>query len=449
MAQWPQFAIKVYINKERCLSTKSSSLVSPMPTKHVPPEIWIQIFRFATLIPTHYTSQRAPLSSSFDLCRQEDIRNFESDYTRSLVIKSSISMTCKSWRYLVFPFLWEVLCVLPGRKHHTIGSSLQQYHSNATDPTKIDEIRAGDCVQALHILEPEDAAVHELYDMANIQRILICCPNIAIFTAPEEWQLFRRDSHLSFRSNGNLREVHLSAIDEESIQSIFQFPDQLLVVHGSNFELWEGRNRPEIILPNVHTISMRLSDMEDRNIFAPSLSRWVLHDNIIGINETTVYQKHATLVTSLELASWCDRAAIQTALSGMPQLQELAIHLDSLCLSPIPCHLPRTLRRLGFFCSYSKQGWVLDTDAGTFRWFLEHLDDWFAVAKRTHETLDLVRFLDWEEVKLPRVTLARRRASYLTWWSEQLVSCEGLGVRVENQYGSLLTIETAASTLDL
>lgn len=420
-----------------------------MSNTRVPPEIWLQIIRLATTIPTFSPSQHVPTFSPFDLRRQEDTRNFETNYAQSLASKRSISLVCKCWRYLVFPFLWEIICLLPGRKHHAIGSTLQRYKTSIKSSLHLEERRAGEYVRAVHILEEDTGPAHELYDMANIQRIINCCPNLVTLTAPVKWQLYRRDSHLSFRPATSLREVHLSTMDEETIRGISRFPEQLLVLHGSSVEIDDGTHYEEMILPNVHTISMRLSDMDDRNIFAPSLSHWIIHDNIIGIENYRAYTRHASLVTSLELAcSWGDRLSLQYALAGMTQLQELVIHIDSLCVSPVPCCLPQTVRRVGFFCPYSKHEWVLNTDAGTFRWFLDHLEDWLAIAIRAHETLELVRFLDWPAIKLPSSSLEQRRLFYSKWWSEKFDSYKSFGVKLQNQLGNSLCIDFSDSSID-
>jgi F-box-like len=409
-----------------------------MSRKHIPPEIWIQIFRFATWMPpTVYDKAVSP----FDTQQQEDLRSFGFNYTSTLRTKASMSRVCKLWRYLVFPFLWEILCLLPGRKYHAIGSILQRYNASTKAHPVIDDRRAGDYVRALQIFEPENKPPHELYDVANIQRIVRACPNLVTLAAPDGWQLFSRDHHISLQPNANLQEVHLSLFDEETIQRIFDKPERLLIVHGSNFEI-NGAHHRETILPSVHTISMRPRDMDDRNIFAPSLSRWVVHDTIMGIGQTRAYERHAALITSLELAcTWCDRTTIQSTLSGMSNLQELSIHLNTMCLAPVPCCLPGTLRRLGFFCPYGKHGWVLNTDNGTFQWFLDHLDDWFGVAIQAQETLGLVKFLDWKGVRLPKTALSQRRSAYSAWWFEKLILFERAGIKLTNEDGSPLGIE--------
>ena len=403
----------------------------------LPPEIWIQIFRFATSMPaTVYPSA----VSSFDPQQLKDLRKFGFNYFRSLRAKSSISLVCNSWRYLVFPFLWEIVCLLPGKKYHIIGSILQRYNAPRGTHQLADDRRAGDYVRAIHVFEPENGYPHELFDIANIQRIIRYCPNLVTLTAPEGWQLFTRHCHVSFQPSTTLHEVHLSLMDEETIQKIFARPERLLLLHGTS--LAKARQERETVLPAVHTLSMRPSDMEYRNIFAPSLSRWVIHDTIVGLCQTRAYQRHATLITSLELAcTWRGEQNIQSALSGMSNLQELAIHLDTMRLVPAPYSLPVTVRRLGLFCCYEKHGWVLDTNGGTFRWFLDRLGDWLDLAIRMRETLELLRFLDWKGVRLPKRSSAQRRSTYSEWWAERFLLFEQSGIKLQNQDGNPLGIE--------
>jgi hypothetical protein len=375
--------------------------------------------------------------SSFDAQEQADLRSFGLNYTLTLHSKASMSRVCKLWRYLVFPFLWETLCLLPGRKYHAIGSILLRYSAPTKAHPVIDDRRAGDYVRALQIFEPEHKAPHGPFDIANIQRILRACPNLVTLAAPEGWQLVSR-GHISLQPNAGLQEVHLSLLDEESIQRIFDKPERLLIVNGSNFEI-NGAHHRETILPSVHTISMRPRDMDDRNIFAPSLSRWVVHDTIAGIGQTRAFERHAALITSLELVcTWCDRTTIQSTLSSMSNLQELSIHLDTKRLAPVPCCLPGTLRRLGFFCPYSKHGWVLNADDGPFQQFLDHLNDWFGIAIQSQETLELVRCLDWERVRLSDIAWSQRRFAYSAWWFEKLILFERAGIKLD---GSPLGIE--------
>jgi hypothetical protein len=248
--------------------------------------------------------------------------------------------------------------------------------------------------------------------------------------------------YISYEQTTNLQEIHLSLLDETSTQHVLEHPEMLLMIHGSNWEIAGGVSHKETVLPSVHTMSIRTTDVEDRNIFAPSLSRWVIHDSINGFSQTSVYLRHAALITSLELAcTWCDLTTIQSVLPDMSNLQELSIHLDTFCMAPVPCSLPGTLRRLGFFCPSNKHRLVLDSDCGTFQWFLGHLDDWLGVALRSQETLGMVGFLDWKGVRLPKSTWSQRRTAYSAWWFEKLISFERAGIKLTNEDGNPLGIE--------
>ncbi|KAG8847564.1 hypothetical protein FRB91_011672 [Serendipita sp. 411] len=185
--------------------------------------------------------------------------------------------------------------------------------------------------------------------------------------------------------------------------------------------------------------------MEYRNIRAPQLQRWIIHDSIIGIESTQSFHHHANCVTTLELpCSWPDYRTIDAVLSDMPNLQDLIIHLDPENLSPIAHRLPPHLRRLGISASYSYYGDVLNSDEITYNWWRDHLEDWIALALQSAATLQLVRFVDWDVVRLPSRDLEKRRESYKAWWIRQRALAERVKLPIENRDGKKLRIGVGA-----
>ncbi|KAG8794285.1 hypothetical protein FRC17_008314, partial [Serendipita sp. 399] len=285
---------------------------------------------------------------------------------------------------------------------HAIGSTLQKNYDTVKNNLQDQALRLGSLVRALHI---RDVGEYSVFDLANIERIVRLCDRLETFTTPESWQLFRSDFHLSFTPPSSVREIHLALLDEQSIKNTLDAGTNIFIVHGSNHDDNDCPSTNEVVLPLVHTLSMRLSDMECRNIRAPQLQNWIIHDSIIDIESTQVFKSHAAIVTTLELpCTWPDYRTIDAVFSGMPNLQNLVVHLDPERLSPPPHRLPSHLQRLGISASYSfddGQGQVLEADEMTFNWWRDHLEDWVTLALESAATLRFVRFVDWESVRLP------------------------------------------------
>ncbi|KAG8866207.1 hypothetical protein FRC20_008947, partial [Serendipita sp. 405] len=350
----------------------------------LPPEIWLQIFSFLAL---PRPALDVPISL-FDIDTNSHIQEFDASYAASMQLKLSLQLVCKSWSRLSLPLFWEVICVRPGRRSHAIGSALQKDYDTSDENTKLTTNWLGSLVRTLHI---RDFGQYSVFDLANIERILRLCPRLETITNPDSWQLFRSDFHLDISLSSSIREVHLALLGEQSIKTILNNGEDLQVVHGSNYDSELCPSMEEVVLPLVHTLSMRLSDMEYRNIRAPQLQRWIIHDSIIGIESTQSFHHHANCVTTLELpCSWPDYRTIDAVLSDMPNLQDLIIHLDPENLSPIAHRLPPHLRRLGISASYSYYGDVLNSDEITYNWWRDHLEDWIALALQSAATLQLV-----------------------------------------------------------
>lgn len=405
----------------------------------LPVELWIRIIRFATINATSPDLELS-LESPFDLETQGRLRRFDIEYDESMQTKVSLSIVCRTWNQLLPRFLWETIRILPGRRFHQIGAIIQRdQRRHASGSASQDNKPIGHLVRALHIRDTSSS--YGLFDFANIERIVHCCPNLITITTPRIWQMFKKDFHISCHALQFLQEVSLAVLDEPSIQRLTKTNKKLRIIHGSNI-LIQYPPSQDLTLSSVHTLSIRLSDMEDRRIFAPLLRRWIIHDNIDEIGATHTFQLHADLVTILELScGWTDHVKLQQSLLAMKNLQDLIIHLEPENWNPVPHLLPPQIKRLGFSCPYPCHDWIFDSDREKFQWFHDTLEDWINVAFDAVGHLKTIRFIDWPYIRLPTESYGRVRDAYVTSWQERLVWFSKAGVIIEDQDGNPLTIE--------
>ncbi|CAG7854814.1 SubName: Full=Uncharacterized protein {ECO:0000313/EMBL:CCA68702.1} [Serendipita indica DSM 11827] len=366
------------------------------------------------------------VSSPFDLDIAQRSRDFETEYLDMIRSKLSASLVCKTWKEYMAPFLWEVVCLWPGTRFHSIGRLLSRD-------------KVGHYIRVLRLQGSQRWTV---FDLANVQRILQYCSRLESFILPEPWHAPRVDNQLDAQLATTLREAHISMLDEAGIARVLE-NQNLAILYAHTQHAPPCSQAPDVLLPVLHTLSIRLSDMSSRKILAPSLQRWILHDLIDDVEYQHLFDYYSPLLRTFEsYGYWSDYRVITSILEKMTNLVELVIQLNPNDLSAVPHQLPPQLKRLGFTLGDTGYPWVLRGDEATFVWFRDHLEDWMALAIANAHILLLIRFLDWDVIKLPPKKLPVRRKSYNRWWLTCLKSAAMKGIAVQNEKGQTLEIES-------
>lgn len=134
---------------------------------HLPPELWIDIFRFATYSPKLYSAQHSP----FDLSSLDD-----QTHRDTLALKYAIALVCRLWRALSIQMLYEDVQIGEG------AGSLQ--HTLESDSSPDDECtsRVGGWVRRA-CLSYTQSATPTSKSMSCID-ILRHCPHLEVLVRP-------------------------------------------------------------------------------------------------------------------------------------------------------------------------------------------------------------------------------------------------------------------------
>ena len=154
--------------------TASSDNISSPASSKVPPELWLQVFSYATHIPGAYThtDQRAFYAFTMDLHGINVHRRLR-EATDTMLVASRV---CKKWTPLAAEFLFKYLLIKSGDHAVEIAAALERQASHVT---------AGSCVGGGTIrLELALDGVHvwtEAHTLA-FGRIIATCPNITVLS---------------------------------------------------------------------------------------------------------------------------------------------------------------------------------------------------------------------------------------------------------------------------
>ncbi|KAH9952093.1 hypothetical protein B0H21DRAFT_13540 [Amylocystis lapponica] len=305
------------------------------PLSSLPTEIWLQIFRLATISPLT-ARLRATTYSPFETA------NVGITYDEATKVKFVLVLVCKQWRRLVTEFLYEDVCL---RHPEAFQAALER--GAGDDPEGY-----GRWVRRVY-LPYSSSATATSHPLAAL-RILEQCPQLEILVRiglPRvEEPLLRFEFPATCPSLASLRRLdwwhHNEASGTGGINSLFDVLNaapniQYLTLGG---DVWLGfLQTSPVSLPSLTTLRLLRMSV----LFVREISRWSLPQltHVIIDTVTTFDMLHmfwhtfGARIQTLELGislRYYISDALSFVLAGCPNLKELNyhVHLTKACRLP-------------------------------------------------------------------------------------------------------------------
>ncbi|KAH7921249.1 hypothetical protein BV22DRAFT_743290 [Leucogyrophana mollusca] len=142
---------------------------------HFPPEIWLQIFQFATYVPNVLVPEIYDHSSTIGWLFNRDNYRAVQD---SLVTKRYLVRVCKMWYILASPYLYRSIYLGRGRCLSSLCSTLMN-SARGTHPFS-GERPLGSWTERLDIAMRDQSLTHGDLELDFLAEAIRCMPNLAI-----------------------------------------------------------------------------------------------------------------------------------------------------------------------------------------------------------------------------------------------------------------------------
>ncbi|RXW25046.1 hypothetical protein EST38_g807 [Candolleomyces aberdarensis] len=158
---------------------QGSSVEASQPIRELPPEIWLEIFEFATYV--HRSATIKPLDP-FTVKRTSTNVMGVNTPVFALQTKLAIIAVCKSWRRLALPILYRHIVIRSPKRAERILEALQA--SRTTDPVQSQATGPINCGQWTRHIEvfTHSRGCASLKYLQSLFAIFRCCPNLQILS---------------------------------------------------------------------------------------------------------------------------------------------------------------------------------------------------------------------------------------------------------------------------
>jgi len=356
-----------------------------MPPQSLPPELWLSIFRYATLSPTtpilFATSYRPFQLLPLDL-RDE-----------ALAMKGKLARVCRKWRELSAELLYEDVAILSGNAGHLrlvlrnwgqdalsqgrlvhrvylpYTSSLPQPETSyPTDVVKFIQ----ECLELKVLARPSighslDGQLHPL-QLLRIDYPAEECPPLSSLERLDWWH------HNDASRSGGIN----------SLVDVLQAAPNLQYISLGGHVWLSLMRSSSLMLPHLTTLRLRRVNI----LFVQLICRWALPSLKNIIIDTfprvdvleSLWEKFGDQVETVELGrnlKFYVNDTIRTILSGCPNLRVLNYHIFFIGNSRSQRITHNSLETLGIHCHPNG---VLHDDLGAGLW--QHLDEHFTMLGR-------------------------------------------------------------------